>query len=710
MSASSSSTSKDLPFVKRKKHYIEVSSPEGMFTPQEPVADSAGRPITHGWDFIEASMKKHGDKNCLGVREVVVKKDKDKEKERIKLSGYKWISYSSVLEDSNYAGSALAEMGAKKNELCMIYGCNTPEFMVSVFGAIRQACVPMPLPYWASSTQLAGLIRTLGLRVMMCNAYLLPRFVRACEILEREDVPLTVKAVVILPTAPCGKDKLPEGYIEEQGKRFKWRTVVSWERFMKIGKRHKNPPHPCSSKDIFAVFQTSGTTGSGKAVAISNYAAISGCNAICSHPSLASGPIVHYCGDYLAYVGSFSFTLSVIRLGGCIGFPSYPYLMSDTLHDDIKALEPTHICTVPAFIYMNKHYATEASQSGNAVQRVMVKSALKENSTLGALFGAAQKIYTGGHLRHVCVGGGFLTPNALSFANGFMGRELIQAYGQSEYFGCGLVTPVATKDTSSDAFKSTCAGFCLPGTVVRIVDVPGKSQFGLSHNPPTGEMYIHSKSMFSGYLADSDATFSVLDDDGWFKSGDVAQLNPDGSISIIARLSADSKFNNGFFAQCSMMNQAYAMSSLCKHVFTYVRRDAAFTVAVVEVDIDALSESAMLPSSAREIVVKARANPQSLAAQKLLDMPEIHDLYVREFARIADDNQFNAFEVVRGVILDGHEWTAKNGFLTSSGKLCESELLHKFQGGLDKLVEDTMLAHPEFLEPMPKEEPDLTLF
>jgi len=273
-----------------------------------------------------------------------------------------------------------------------------------------------------------------------------------------------------------------------------------------------------------------------------------------------------------------------------------------------------------------------------------------------------------------------------------------------------LITPDHTRDTSSDRFSSTSSGFCLPGTSVRLVSVGDGGQFSITQDPPTGELYIKSHSMFTAYLGDEQSTLSVLDDDGWFKTGDVGQLNPDGSISIIARLSDDFKRNNGFFAQCSMMNQAYSMSSLCKHVFTYVRRDVAFTVAVVEVDVEALDQCAMLPSSAREISAKARENPHSAAASKMLDMPEIHDLFIREFARIADDNHFNPLEVIRAVILDTHEWNAKNSLLTPTGKLCQPEILRRYQTSLDKLVEDEMQKHTEFLEPMPREEPDLSIF
>jgi len=197
---------------------------------------------------------------------------------------------------------------------------------------------------------------------------------------------------------------------------------------------------------------------------------------------------------------------------------------------------------------------------------------------------------------------------------------------------------------------------------------------------------LYSGGMFSGYLGDRASTDEVLDDDGWFKTGDVGQLNPDGSISIIERLNDDYKLSSGYFAHTAMLNDAYGLSTLCRHVFSYVNKEYTFVVAVVEVDVKALDDCAMLPSSAREICAKARANPKSSIVKKLLEMPEIIDLYLREFARIAEENQFSDHEIIRGVILDAREWNADNGLLTPSGKLCKLELLRRYQDNLDRLA------------------------
>ena len=310
----------------------------------------------------------------------------------------------------------------------------------------------------------------------------------------------------------------------------------------------------------------------------------------------------------------------------------------------------------------------------------------------------------GGRVRMLVVSGSFLAPRTAAWTRRVMRLEPLQCYGQTEYFGCGLFSTRPAADTSTGARQSTSSGYCPPGTAVRLVSVGDGAQYSIAHSPPTGELFVRARTLFAGYLGDDAATAAAVDDDGWFRTGDVGQLNADGTISILERLGDDCKLSNGRFAQTALLNQAYGLSPLCRRVFTYARRGTAFVVAAVQVDLAALDDCAMLPSSARDTATLARANPKSGAVRRLLDMPEIVDLYLREFARIAAENDFNPHQVLRGVLLDAHEWSADNGLLTPSGKLCKAELLRKYQDDLDRLVDRVLRENPLLVEPVPEEE------
>ena len=43
-----------------------------------------------------------------------------------------------------------------------------------------------------------------------------------------------------------------------------------------------------------------------------------------------------------------------------------------------------------------------------------------------------------------------------------------------------------------------------------------------------GELLLRSETVFAGYLKDEEATRAVLDDDGWLRTGDIAEIDEDG--------------------------------------------------------------------------------------------------------------------------------------------------------------------------------------
>jgi len=710
-----SSEKKDLSFVERNEDFIEVTSPEGMFTPPEPLLNGGGRPVSTVWEMAECAMMEYANNNCFGIREYL----KEKKKKGETFGAYNWITYETLHDLCEFAGSALVRMGTKKNELCAVFGCNSPEYMISILGAARQGCIPVPLSYYCSASELASVLKRTGLRVMICNPAVFYRFVAACEILQREDVPLTVQAVVLLrgipgmeippppgsladPIISNGDDGIPEDYIEEQKRRFKWRTVFTWKKFLGAGKKHKRPSLVTSGNDIFTVLQTSGTTGEAKGVMLSNRAILNSIDAICSHPdfkSIASKEdLVAYNFTALSHVSAFIFTLAILRSGGSFGFESMQEKKTSTVMGDLQELRPTIINTVPEVWRQVKNAAEGKGDSGDAgfLARKLMKyaanksgkedEAQKKGGATKAIISSVSKSALGGRVRTVIVGGAYFSPVLLDFVTRFCGRPPIQVYGQTEYCGLGIFTSAGATDTSNENFRSTSSGFLPPGSSIRLVTVGDGGRYNIENNPPMGEIFLFAPGMYSGYLGDRAGTDEVLDDDGWFKTGDVGQLNADGSISIIERLNDDYKLSSGYFAHTAMLNDAYGLSTLCRHVFTYVNKEYTFVVAVVEVDVKALDDCAMLPSSAREISAKARANPKSSIVKKLLEMPEIIDLYIREFARIAEENQFSDHEIVRGVILDAREWNTDNGLLTASGKLCKLELLRRYQDNLDRLA------------------------
>jgi len=119
----------------------------------------------------------------------------------------------------------------------------------------------------------------------------------------------------------------------------------------------------------------------------------------------------------------------------------------------------------------------------------------------------------GGKLRLGVSGAAPLSIDVMEFFHA-MGVPVIEGYGLTE--------------TASSATANDPADFRI-GTVGRSVD---DCEIILD---PDGEILIRSDSIFAGYYKDPEATAAVLSDDGWFRSGDVGEIDGDGFVKITDR-------------------------------------------------------------------------------------------------------------------------------------------------------------------------------
>lgn len=132
--------------------------------------------------------------------------------------------------------------------------------------------------------------------------------------------------------------------------------------------------------------------------------------------------------------------------------------------------------------------------------------------------------------------GGSPMPRALIAAFAARGVETLQGWGMTE------TSPVATtgRPRPADAagpdaarFHAT-AGRPVFGIDVRIVDGAGEElpRDGVAW----GELHVRGHWVASAYFRDAAATAAAFTPDGWFRTGDVATIDPEGYLRIVDRL------------------------------------------------------------------------------------------------------------------------------------------------------------------------------
>jgi long-chain acyl-CoA synthetase len=106
-----------------------------------------------------------------------------------------------------------------------------------------------------------------------------------------------------------------------------------------------------------------------------------------------------------------------------------------------------------------------------------------------------------------------------------LARDVIDLFAALDlpiYEGYGLTECTTACSTNRpDAYKFGTVGKPLPDVEVRLAD--------------DGELELRSPTVFAGYLKDPEATREVLREDGWLRTGDIAEIDADGFITITDR-------------------------------------------------------------------------------------------------------------------------------------------------------------------------------
>jgi len=119
----------------------------------------------------------------------------------------------------------------------------------------------------------------------------------------------------------------------------------------------------------------------------------------------------------------------------------------------------------------------------------------------------------GGRVEYAVSGGAALTERLCHFFRG-VGVTVLQGYGLTE-------TSAAATLNRPDRNKIGTVGQPLPGVRIRIAE--------------DGEILIGGTVVFPGYWRNEAATRETFADDGWFRTGDVGELDEEGFLTITGR-------------------------------------------------------------------------------------------------------------------------------------------------------------------------------
>tara|TARA_Y100001933_G_C19007149_1_gene567101 strand:+ start:2768 stop:4690 length:1923 start_codon:yes stop_codon:yes gene_type:complete len=470
------------------------------------------------WDFLE---DKCGDK--LAVKDL---RGESKKK----------LTYSELSNYIKKASKAFFKLNLKKSDVVTVISENSPKWLIVDQGLMRIGAINAVRGCNSPAVELDYIInhsKSVGLVVQSREVWL--------KLSNKSELIKNLKFIVVL-----------------EGDSFA--EALNWNEFIALGEKvilseYLSQVRNSNINDIASILYTSGTTGKPKGVPLthSNFLHQIINLACIADPNLGTSvlsvlPIWH---SYERSAEYFFFSC------GC----SQYYTTPKFLKEDIKKIKPEVMATVPRLweaIHDGFFLALQKMPKGKQkVLKFLLKkssvykknirkvknleiSVLGFNSKLIAFFKVvcnypihrlSSLFLWPSILKQLCgdklifpINGGGALPEHVDLFFESLGIDLLVGYGLTE------TSPVLTcRRTWANVRGSS--GQPLPSTEVKIVD----DKNSLLNLRETGRILVRGPQVMKGYLYDDIATSKVLSSDGWFDTGDLGFLIPNGSLVINGR-------------------------------------------------------------------------------------------------------------------------------------------------------------------------------
>jgi long-chain acyl-CoA synthetase len=283
-----------------------------------------------------------------------------------------------------------------------------------------------------------------------------------------------------------------------------------------------------SEDDLATLIYTSGTTGPPKGCMLSHKNLVTAALRVNTHLDEGSDvillflPLAHTFGRLAHHSAAYS--------GSTVAFVAEATRVAEAL----GAVHPTVLPAVPR-IYEKIHAGVlDQIEHGGGLKRSIGLWALGVGARASRLRRAGRPVplllvlqervadrlvfekvkqKLGGRLRVGVSGAAPLGTNVLEFFHS-LGMLVVEGYGLTE-------TASSLSVNDPDDFRFGTVGRAVEGCEIRLDE--------------DGEILVRSETVFGGYYKDPEATAAAFTADGWFRTGDVGELDADGFLKITDR-------------------------------------------------------------------------------------------------------------------------------------------------------------------------------
>lgn len=396
----------------------------------------------------------------------------------------KEYSYKDIIRTAKYF-SSLIEM--KKNEdKAVIFMENRPEFICSFFGIWNSHGVPVNIDAGYTAEELEYILTDAEPKYIFTSEKNLKTAEEAVKLSGKEIKIINVDTLFI-----------PENFEVDEY------VIYSPE-----------------TEDTGVLLYTSGTTGKPKGVVLTFDNLMSNVDAITEIKLATPQDRVLALLPYHHVLPLSINLLMAIHIGTLIVINDE--LSAQAIQEALKKYKITIVVGVPRLWEMI-HKGIMTKIKANSMALKMFNICKKVNSqTLSRIVFKKVHEGLGGNIRFLVSGGAKIEPSILEDFK-TLGIKVLEGYGLTE------TSPIIAFNRPDDIHIGT-VGTTIPGVSAKLAD--------------DGEIIVKGRNVMKGYYKKPAATQEVIDDRGWFHTGDLGKIE-DGYISIVGRKKEMIVLSNG---------------------------------------------------------------------------------------------------------------------------------------------------------------------
>ena len=416
---------------------------------------------------------------------------------------------------------------------------------------------------------------------------------------------------------------------------------------------------------LATLIYTSGTTGKPKGVRLVHSSWTYTAAALDSLGVLSERDL-----NYLWLPLAHAFGKVMLALPLAIGFPTVIDGRVDKIVENLAVIRPTIMGAVPR-IFEKVHgrigdmmakegglkktlfdwaigVGVQVSRAKQTGQRVSPLLAAQEKIADKLVFSTIRQRF-GGRVRFFISGSAALDREIAQWFDA-IGIVVLEGYGLTE-------TSAASALNRPNAYRFGTVGWTFPETEVKIAE--------------DGEILLRGPGIMNGYHDLPEQTAEAIENDGWFHTGDIGELDAEGFLRITDRKKDMFKTSQGkYVAQSAISAQFKGICPYASEIIVY-GEGKPYCVALVSLDAEAITDWADSNGLAGKSFTGVARDSKTR---------EMVEGYVEEL-----NKHLNRWEQVKKVAIIDRELTVEAGDLTPSLKLKRKVVVDNFHDKIDGL-------------------------